>query len=102
MGIPSTLDIVHDERAALDHLAATAYDVVVSDYDLGPDNGLQVLGHVRKLVPTAQRVLLTSAPEQAKSEMRRRGDNLAHIVLDKRSELATIRDQLRSVFQLRQ
>jgi CheY-like chemotaxis protein len=86
-------DVVHDEQAALKALQAHEYDVVVSDYELHPGNGLRILQEVRRLRPKAQRILLTSAPEKALKQLPH-GDPLAHGVWDKRWEMTTLREHL--------
>lgn len=91
-------DIVHDEQAALRALQAHEYDVVVSDYELHPGNGIRILEQVRKLRPKAQRILLTSAPDKALKQLPH-GDPLAHGVWDKRWELPTLRERLLAVLE---
>lgn len=92
-GNVATPDIVHDEQAALKALQSREYDVVVSDYELHPGNGLRILEQVRKIRPKAQRILLTSAPEKALKHLPN-GDSLAHGVWDKRWEMAMLKDRL--------
>lgn len=91
-------DIVHDEQAALRALQAHEYDLVVSDYELHPGNGLKILEQVRRLRPRAQRILLTSAPDKALKQLPN-GDPLAHGVWDKRWEMTTLRERLMAVLE---
>lgn len=91
-------DIVHDEPTALAAISRTRYDVVVSDYDLSPGNGMRVLEHVRRTWPQAHRILLTSAPDRARRALGD-GDDIVHQVWDKRWELETIRIRLRAILR---
>jgi DNA-binding response OmpR family regulator len=100
IGYDAPLDVAHDEQSALEALHRQQYDVVVSDYDLNPGSGVRVLVHVRKLWPRAQRILLTSAPDVARDELDKH-QAPADGVWDKRWELGTIRDQLRTLLQPR-
>jgi CheY-like chemotaxis protein len=99
MGYDYPLDVAHGEEAALAALQRHEYDIVVSDYELQPGDGLRVLEHVRRHSPHAQRILLTSAPERAQKHLRA-GDGLTHGVWDKRWELGTIRDRLTTLLHL--
>lgn len=93
MGVRHPLDVVHSEVAAIDALNEHEYDVVVSDYELRPGSGVDVLRHVAKRSPSARRILLTSTPEQARKGLGG-DDGLAHGVWDKRWELGDLRDHL--------
>jgi CheY-like chemotaxis protein len=98
MGYSAPLDIVHDEKAAVKALNEREYDVVVSDYELRPGNGLRVLEHVKRLSPKARRILLTSAPEEAQKHLCQE-QGLTHSVWDKRWELGTIRERLTTLLE---
>lgn len=97
-GTVGPLDVAHNERQAFEALERNQYDIVVSDLDLRGGTGVRVLEQVRQRSPQAQRILLTSAPEQAERQLVSR-DSLAHQVWDKRWELGTIRDRLRSLLR---
>lgn len=93
------IEIAHDEPSALRRVDEQEFDVVVSDLELSPGNGLHILKHVRDRWPQAQRILLTSAPEKARTEMKNGDANLAHGVWDKKWELGTIRAELKRLMR---
>jgi DNA-binding NtrC family response regulator len=49
-------------KAAIDALATTLVDVVLSDYDMPGMNGFDLLVHVRKAYPGIARFMLTGKP----------------------------------------
>lgn len=57
--------VERDERAALQALTESEYDVIVSDYNLNPGNGIRLLERARDIQPNASRVLVTLVPEKA-------------------------------------
>ena len=50
---------------AVQYLEANAVDLVVSDYMMPGMNGIQLLGHARRLQPEVARVLLTGHADKA-------------------------------------
>src|SRR3989442_922309 len=75
LGLDKPFDVVHDERGAMRAVADQRYDLVVCDLELHPGNGVNILEAVRKAQPEAQRILLTSAPDRARRQIRARDDD---------------------------
>lgn len=57
------VDTAESGQAALDAMATTAYDLVISDYKMPGMDGLEFLSRVRKQAPQVPRVLMTAFPD---------------------------------------
>ncbi len=72
---------------ALVHMAATPFDVVVSDMRMPGMNGDQLLSIVREQYPSSRRVILSG---YAKPDVTDRGKALSHAYLAKPCDLQTL------------
>lgn len=93
-GHDGPLTLVHDEDTALRTIAKEPFDVVLSDLELHPGSGVRVLQKAREAHPAARRILLTSAPDKARTHL---GDavELVHAIWDKHWALSQIQAELR-------
>ncbi len=82
-------------EAAKDLLAYNSYDVVVTDLRMPRVDGAQLLTHVKRVQPTATRVVLSGA---APPELSERVSHVAHFMLSKPcsgEELHTVLEHFR-------
>jgi HD-like signal output (HDOD) protein len=77
-----------DGAAALEHLGATEYDVVVSDMIMPGMDGAELLGHVRRLHPSTVRIVLSG---YAEVHIVARAASVAHRFLAKPCDAADLK-----------
>jgi DNA-binding NtrC family response regulator len=61
-----------DSQAAIDHLARTRYDVLITDLKMSGPSGLDVLRFVREQAPSTRVIVITgyATAEQARESMK--------------------------------
>lgn len=57
------IETIDDPRRALERVAASAFDLVVSDYRMPPMDGVTFLKEVRRLQPDAVRLILSASTD---------------------------------------
>lgn len=60
---------------ALERFTGTAYDIVITDYKMPGMNGLELIGHIRRLAPTTPVVLISGYAEALGWNEERTGAN---------------------------
>jgi response regulator RpfG family c-di-GMP phosphodiesterase len=65
----ASLRFAMDTRSALEELQCEVTDIVMSDYDMPGDNGVVLLEAVRRMFPTARRVLMSASPPPNLAEL---------------------------------
>jgi DNA-binding NtrC family response regulator len=84
-------EFVPDGSEALETLAKTPFDVIVSDMRMPGMDGADLLTEVRNRYPGVARVVLSGNCDQ---EMARRGQALAHQFLTKPCDVTVLKDAL--------
>jgi len=84
---PVQLDIVHDLNTARHALETGRYALVISDYDLKPGTGLQLLSHARDRQDRGLRILISGNTSQVPIE----ASDAAHYVWDKSWEIELLK-----------
>ena len=80
---------VQSAATALEHLGRESFDVVISDFELGESDGLQLLRAVAKRWPGVARILHTGNPPAAAAKAL--ADGVLHAMAEKPVEVSALR-----------
>lgn len=91
-----TVEVAADGPQALSMFGASHYDLVITDFQLGQMDGLEVAAAIKKLSPTKPIILITAYAEKINSSMGKVSN--VDLVLNKPFSVAQLHEAVGKIF----